>query len=112
MHKLLVATRIHTNSSSSNTLPTIPIVVKFIQGCALYSEKILLCIGISNKIYFDNFKETLTVALKQENLSDKFIIIHIEPWGYFTNALNKAIQIAQDLNFERIAFQVYFKILF
>ena len=103
-NNLLVVTRIHTKSSTS--MPDHSKIIKFISSAKLYSSNILICIGIADNTdiisYINNLKDTLISIGLYESVD----IININPWGYFTFALNVAIQFCQDKKLQFIAFQV------
>lgn len=108
--QLLVVTRIHMNAASS--LPDVSKVIKFVKDCKNYADGILVCIGAhehsaaaANQLA--EYTQSIQNLLRAEGL-DKLNIyfLPISPWGYFTPALNYAVQFAQDHDFDNVAFQV------
>jgi len=108
---LLVVTRVHTMAST--TMPDPIKVISFIHSAVHYSSHILICIGSENYIDIQSYIDTIRGLLEKANEEGIHIVnmdhIHflaVSPWGYFTTALNAALQYAQDKQFKYMAFQV------
>lgn len=108
--RLLVATRIHMNSASA--LPDILKVVSFVRSVSSFADGILICLGaiehtVETVEKLDSYTRSVRSLLQSSGIdSSKITFMPVSPWGYFTPALNRAIQFAQDHHFNRIAFQV------
>lgn len=105
--QLLVVTRVHMNSASAMPDPTR--VLKFIQNSIIYADGILICVGAKDMNTVSTYITTIETILHEHKIDSlKVSFLPIFPWGYFTPALNYAVQYAQDNQFNRIAFQVCF----
>lgn len=108
--RLLVATRIHMNAASS--LPDISKVIRFIKACIGHADGVLVCVGAHDysartAAVIEEYISSVTKQMHQEGIdTGKVKFLPIAPWGYFTPALNHAVQFAQDGGFGSIAFQV------
>lgn len=101
--KLLVVTRIHGINSSS--LPPKEAVLEFVLGCSTYANHVLICLGIGNMEDLTKQVAEYSNILKGSSLSIPVTILPINPWGYFTSALNHAVAFAQDQKHTHVVFQ-------
>ncbi|RYG97385.1 hypothetical protein EON65_52950 [archaeon] len=95
--RMLVVTRIH--GQNATTLPSVDAVIDFIRHVNNYADGTLVC--IENSSVSERYERAI-----RNNSGHKVHVIQIKPWGYYTTALNMALQMAQDLGFPLIAFQV------
>jgi hypothetical protein len=103
--RMLVVTRVHMNAASA--LPDVEKVLSFIQSTTAYADGILICLGAEDVTTIDVYRSKIATLLQQHGLDQtKVHFLHVSPWGYFTPALNYAVQFAQDHKYNRIAFQV------
>jgi hypothetical protein len=103
--RVLVVTRVHMNAASA--LPDPEKVLGFIQSTAPYGDGVLICMGADDRTVIDTYRTKIEGLLQQHGLDKSRVhFLHISPWGYFTPALNYAVQFAQDHKYNRIAFQV------
>lgn len=106
-NRLLVVTRVHMKSALS--MPDPAKVIQFIENCESYADGILVCVGAEEYSVITSYIDQLKlILLNSTNLSNlgRVTFIPVYPWGYFTTALNAALQFAQDQHFDRIAYQV------
>jgi hypothetical protein len=110
LDRLLVVTRIHMNSASS--LPAVAKVIAFLTACNNYADGVLICVGtaehsIESVTMINEYIASVRLQLANAGIEgSKIHFLPISPWGYFTPALNHAIQFAQDHAFPALAFQV------
>eukprot|EP01031_Cornospumella_fuschlensis_P036288 gene36288-44022_t len=79
-------------------MPSVDAIIDFIRHVNNYADSTLICIEDSG------VSERYERAIRN-NSGHKVHVIQIKPWGYYTTALNMALQMAQDLGFPLIAFQ-------
>eukprot|EP01039_Chlorochromonas_danica_P007005 gene7006-7749_t len=99
--KLLVVTRLH--GQQAVTLPPPEKLVSFVEGCKAYTQDILVCIGLRGK-GVEALRE-YELAVEPFAPACRVTFLPIEPWGYYTTALNHALLYAQDHDFDLVAFQ-------
>eukprot|EP01038_Epipyxis_sp_PR26KG_P009055 gene9055-12213_t len=114
--KTIVITRIH--KASSKSYPNIDKIISFVMNAVFYCDRVLICVGVnstantytnndSNDLFSEahQYIKSIQNELKQINLAAFVDFVVICPWGYFTTALNSALQIALDGKYDEVMFQ-------
>lgn len=100
---LLVVTRVHMQAAKQ--MPDPEKLLKFVRNSNEYASSILVCVGSSDFASIEVYINRVKLLLENNHLAEKVTLLPIQPWGYFIFPLNVALQVAQDRDCERIAFQ-------